>query len=76
MAAIPSDLYEAAQVDGANRFQAFRYITMPLLLVSIGPLLIGSFTFNFNNYTPDRRFQRWQPCDRRFARSGWANETF
>lgn len=29
--AIPSDLYEAAAVDGANRWQAFRYITLPLL---------------------------------------------
>jgi multiple sugar transport system permease protein len=28
---IPNDYYEAAQIDGANRFQLFRYITMPLL---------------------------------------------
>jgi len=30
--AIPSELYEAARVDGASRWQQFRAITMPLLL--------------------------------------------
>lgn len=48
---IPSDLYEAARVDGANGMQQFRRITLPLLLVSVGPLLVGSFAFNFNNFT-------------------------
>jgi multiple sugar transport system permease protein len=28
---VPSDLYEAAQVDGANRWVVFRRITLPLL---------------------------------------------
>lgn len=28
---IPKDLYQAAEVDGANKFQTFRYITLPLL---------------------------------------------
>lgn len=28
---IPNDLYEAATIDGANRFQQLRYITMPML---------------------------------------------
>ena len=28
---IPADLYEAARVDGANRLQQFRHITLPLL---------------------------------------------
>jgi len=48
--AIPEDLYEAAKVDGASAFQRFRSITLPMLLVSVGPLLIASFTFNFNNF--------------------------
>ena len=47
---IPSDLYEAAQVDGANGWQQFRKITLPLLLVAVGPLLIASYIFNFNNF--------------------------
>lgn len=48
---IPDDLYESAQIDGGSRFQQFRFITMPLLLVSVAPLLIGAFAFNFNNFT-------------------------
>ncbi|MDY6874009.1 MAG: ABC transporter permease subunit [Chloroflexota bacterium] len=47
---IPSDLYEAAEVDGANGWQRFWRITLPLLLVSVGPLMIASFIFNFNNF--------------------------
>ncbi len=47
---IPQDIYEAAVVDGASPWQKFRLITLPLLLVSVGPLLIASFTFNFNNF--------------------------
>jgi arabinogalactan oligomer/maltooligosaccharide transport system permease protein len=47
---IPSDLTEAASVDGASGFKAFRLITFPLLLVAVGPLLVASFAFNFNNF--------------------------
>lgn len=47
---IPEDIYAAAQVDGASPWQKFWYITLPLLLVAVGPLLIASFTFNFNNF--------------------------
>jgi ABC-type sugar transport system permease subunit len=47
---IPDDIYSAAEVDGANAWQRFWKITLPLLLVSVGPLLVASFTFNFNNF--------------------------
>jgi arabinogalactan oligomer / maltooligosaccharide transport system permease protein len=47
---ISADLYEAARVDGANPWQSFRQITLPLLLVAVGPLLIASYVFNFNNF--------------------------
>ncbi len=47
---IPDDIYAAAQVDGASPWQRFWTITLPLLLVSVGPLLVASFTFNFNNF--------------------------
>jgi arabinogalactan oligomer/maltooligosaccharide transport system permease protein len=47
---IPSSIYEAAEVDGANVWDKFWNLTLPLLMVAIGPLLIASFTFNFNNY--------------------------
>ena len=48
--AIPKELYEAAAVDGAEGWRSFRSITLPLLLISVGPLLIASFTYTFNNY--------------------------
>ena len=47
---IPHELYEASTVDGATGWQQFRRITLPLLLVSVAPLLISSFAFNFNNF--------------------------
>lgn len=47
---IPDDVQEAATVDGARPWQAFRLIKLPLLLVSVAPLLIASFAFNFNNF--------------------------
>ena len=50
LAAIPSDMYEAAEVDGANWWDKFRGLTLPMLLVAVGPLLIASFTYNFNNF--------------------------
>jgi len=48
--AIPQDMYEAAEMDGANWWHQFRYLTLPMLLVSVGPLLIASFTANFNSF--------------------------
>jgi ABC-type sugar transport system permease subunit len=47
---IPHELYEASHVDGASRWQQFRKITLPMLLMPLAPLLIGSFAFNFNNF--------------------------
>ena len=48
--AIPSELQEAARVDGAGSFQVWRLVNMPLLLVALTPLLIASFAYNFNNF--------------------------
>jgi len=48
--AIPSELQEAARVDGARTFQIWRRVNMPLLLIALAPLLIASFAFNFNNF--------------------------
>ncbi|MEH0689260.1 sugar ABC transporter permease [Vibrio cholerae] len=48
--AIPNDLYEAATMDGASKFQQLSTITLPLVLYSIAPILITQYTFNFNNF--------------------------
>ena len=47
---LSGDLQEAARLDGASGWQGFRQITFPLLLVSVAPLLVATFAFNFNNY--------------------------
>lgn len=49
--AIPGDLYEAAQIDGATAFQKLRRITVPMVLFQTAPLLVGQYTFNFNNFS-------------------------
>lgn len=52
--AIPKELTEAASIDGAAPWHAFRKVTLPLLLVALTPLLISSFAFNFNNFNAIR----------------------
>ncbi|MBN2557748.1 MAG: ABC transporter permease subunit [Clostridia bacterium] len=48
---IPEDLYEAAQIDGATAWQKLKRITLPMVLFQTAPLLIGQYTFNFNNFS-------------------------
>ncbi|VEU59407.1 carbohydrate ABC transporter permease [Mesomycoplasma neurolyticum] len=48
---ISKDVYEAASIDGANKKRQFSQITLPILLNSLMPLLIGQFIFMFNNFT-------------------------
>lgn len=50
LSAIPSEIKQAATVDGASGWQSFYHIVLPLLLQILSPLLIASFTFNFNNF--------------------------
>ncbi len=47
---IPEEVNEAGVMDGASPWQIFRRIKLPLLLVTVTPLLIASFAFNFNNF--------------------------
>lgn len=47
---IPSEIYEAADIDGATSWQKFWGVTFPMLLRFTSPLLIGSVAFNFNNF--------------------------
>ncbi len=47
---LPKDLYEAASIDGASKWQSFRNITLPLILRATLPAIIMTFTFNFNNF--------------------------
>jgi arabinogalactan oligomer/maltooligosaccharide transport system permease protein len=47
---IPKNLYEAADIDGANATQKFRFITLPMILRATAPVIVTTFTFNFNNF--------------------------
>ena len=48
LAAVPDDLTEAAQIDGASRWQVFRYVTFPLILpvTAVAAILQSIWTFN------------------------------
>lgn len=47
---IPTDLYEAATIDGANKRQMFFKITLPYIIFVTTPYLIGSFVGNINSF--------------------------
>ena len=60
---IPADLYEAADIDGATVWQKLSKITIPLVLFQTAPLLIGQYTFNFNNFSIIYLFNGGGPFD-------------
>jgi len=47
---IPEDYYEAARMDGANAWQRFRYITLPMLNPQIVMVCILELIFNFKTF--------------------------
>ena len=48
---VPKELKEAAQIDGANRFQLFRFVTLPLLKNTTFLLIITSIITSLKNFT-------------------------
>jgi multiple sugar transport system permease protein len=49
---VPQELYDAAEVDGANRWQRFRYITYPFLTPQMFFALITGLIGGFQYFTP------------------------
>lgn len=47
LSTIPQELHESASIDGANAFQAFRAVTLPLLKPAIESVLILGFIYTF-----------------------------
>lgn len=47
---IPEEYFEAGMIDGANRWQVFRFIKLPMLIPIIGVVTILTFTGNFNAF--------------------------
>ncbi len=47
---IPSDLYEAARMDGAGWFAQLRYVTLPLLKPALIPAVLLGTVWTFNSF--------------------------
>ncbi len=47
---ISAEYYEAAKVDGANSWQAFIHVTLPLVLPTLGMVTILTFIWIFNTF--------------------------
>ncbi len=47
---IPQSLYEAATIDGASRWQMFRYVTYPMLTPIIAVVMTFSVLFTFTDF--------------------------
>jgi len=50
LSAIPTDLYEAAELDGANAWQRFRTITLPMMRSTIGAILALGLIFTLQQF--------------------------
>ena len=47
---IPSELYEAADIDGASAWQKFRHVTLPLLRPALFPAVVLGTIWTFNAF--------------------------
>ena len=70
MTSISKDIYEAAEIDGANERQQFRKITLPLVVAATAPLLIMSFAHNFNNFGIIYFLTQGNPVNPNFIHAG------
>lgn len=61
---IPKDLYEAADLDGANERQKLRYLTMPLLRRTTLFVLVTTFIFSFQTVEQLQALNQGNPADR------------
>ncbi|QMV43102.1 sugar ABC transporter permease [Cohnella cholangitidis] len=50
LSTISTELYEAAKVEGAGRWQQGKMITFPIIMFAIAPILIIQLAGNFNNF--------------------------
>lgn len=48
--AIPSEVLEAAEIDGASTIKSFTQIKLPLVIRTVAPLLIASVAMALNNF--------------------------
>lgn len=61
LTAIPGELYEAAEVDGASAWQRFRLITLPLLKPMLAPAMAMGAVWTFNMFNVVFLVSRGEP---------------
>ncbi len=61
--AIPQTYYEAALVDGANNWEAFRRITIPLLMPVLMFVVVTQAVFSFQVFVPVYQMTQGGPLD-------------
>ena len=61
--AIPQTYYEAALVDGANAWEAFRRVTIPLLMPVLMFVVVTQAVFSFQVFVPVYQMTRGGPLD-------------
>jgi cellobiose transport system permease protein len=85
MQAVPRDYYEAAIIDGANRWRTFRSITLPLLrpiiifvilTSTIGGLQIFDEARMFDNVGQGGASRQWQTLTLYIYELGWNQRNF
>ena len=60
---IPEELTESARIDGASAWQILIQVKLPMLMVTVAPLLIASFAYNFNNFVVIYLLTKGGPTD-------------
>jgi len=70
MSTINTEMYEAAEIDGANAAQIFRRITFPFIISATAPQLIFSITYNFNNFGTVFFLTKGGPLDPNYILAG------
>lgn len=61
--AVPKELIEAAKIDGANAFQVFRKITVPMIMPAISICMLTSLTFAFKLFDIIMVFTKGGPAN-------------
>jgi arabinogalactan oligomer/maltooligosaccharide transport system permease protein len=50
LGSVPKDVLEAAEIDGASRWQRFRYVTLPMIGPSLVPAVVLGAIWTFNMF--------------------------
>ncbi|MFS1663888.1 carbohydrate ABC transporter permease [Streptococcus sp. zg-JUN1979] len=67
---LPQEQIEAAEIDGANKFQIFKSITFPQILLIMTPTLIQHFIGNINNFNVIYLLTGGGPTNSNFYQAG------